>query len=271
MKDYISSYEYEKEGRFTALLGTLLKALIFDPRYKPLQQIYRVEVAGLLAHSLFCQSFVSGSVWPSLGKRKHRIPRRVLAHEFTNKAESLYHLGDFEHSLMYYHRGLRIRPELEGFRLGIQKAQEAIENTIGSKTVTHHKSQSLPQSQSTASAPLTTEESLVAESKKQTLEAGSLSKTSRPVSNVGQKTSKSLLGELCVDKEYLEQLLRHPDIKCLHQQKASNNIAMFAEEGVAFLNNRQEFWRQQRPSTASSKKMIKKSPHATTNNTRLAC
>ena len=48
------------------------------------------------------------------------------------KAESLYHLGDFEHSLMYYHRGLRIRPELEGFRLGIQKAQEAIENTIGS-------------------------------------------------------------------------------------------------------------------------------------------
>jgi len=49
------------------------------------------------------------------------------------KAESLYHLGDFEHSLMYYHRGLRLRPELEGFRLGVQKAQEAIENTIGSK------------------------------------------------------------------------------------------------------------------------------------------
>lgn len=49
------------------------------------------------------------------------------------KAESLYHLGDFEHSLMYYHRGLRLRPELEGFRLGVQKAQEAIENTIGRK------------------------------------------------------------------------------------------------------------------------------------------
>lgn len=47
------------------------------------------------------------------------------------KAEALYHLGDFEHSLMYYHRGLKIRPELEEFRLGVQKAQEAIENTIG--------------------------------------------------------------------------------------------------------------------------------------------
>lgn len=48
------------------------------------------------------------------------------------KAEALYHLGDFEHSLMYYHRGHRLRPELEIFRLGVQKAQEAIENTIGS-------------------------------------------------------------------------------------------------------------------------------------------
>ncbi|KAL0273998.1 UNVERIFIED_CONTAM: hypothetical protein PYX00_006543 [Menopon gallinae] len=47
------------------------------------------------------------------------------------KAEALYHLGDFEHSLMYYHRGHRLRPELEIFRLGVQKAQEAIENTIG--------------------------------------------------------------------------------------------------------------------------------------------
>lgn len=41
-------------------------------------------------------------------------------------------MGDFEHSLMYYHRGLRLRPELAVFRLGVQKAQEAIENTIGS-------------------------------------------------------------------------------------------------------------------------------------------
>ena len=51
------------------------------------------------------------------------------------KAEALYHLSAFEHSLMYYHRGLRVRPEMEGFRLGVQKAQEAIENVIGSKLI----------------------------------------------------------------------------------------------------------------------------------------
>lgn len=47
------------------------------------------------------------------------------------KAESLYYLGDFEHSLMYYHRGLKLRPDHEGFKLGVHKAQKAIENAIG--------------------------------------------------------------------------------------------------------------------------------------------
>lgn len=40
------------------------------------------------------------------------------------KAESLYYLGQFEHSLMFFHRGLKLRPELACFRLGIQKTQE---------------------------------------------------------------------------------------------------------------------------------------------------
>ena len=42
-------------------------------------------------------------------------------------------MGDFEYALMYYHRGHKNRPELDEFRLGIQKAQEAIDNSIGSK------------------------------------------------------------------------------------------------------------------------------------------
>lgn len=56
------------------------------------------------------------------------------------KAESLYYLGDFEHSLMYYHRGLRLRPDHEGFKLGVHKAQKAIENAIGSSLLSASKS-----------------------------------------------------------------------------------------------------------------------------------
>jgi len=46
------------------------------------------------------------------------------------KAEALYHLGDFEMSLVYYYRGMRIRPEFGEFRLGVQKAKDAIQNVL---------------------------------------------------------------------------------------------------------------------------------------------
>ncbi|XP_050463617.1 outer dynein arm-docking complex subunit 4 isoform X2 [Cataglyphis hispanica] len=46
------------------------------------------------------------------------------------KAEALYHLGDFEMSLMYYYRGMKIRPEFDQFRLGVQKARDAIQNIL---------------------------------------------------------------------------------------------------------------------------------------------
>lgn len=49
------------------------------------------------------------------------------------KAQVLYSMGDFEHALVYYHRGHKIRPELHEFTLGIQKAQEAVNNSIGCK------------------------------------------------------------------------------------------------------------------------------------------
>jgi tetratricopeptide (TPR) repeat protein len=39
------------------------------------------------------------------------------------KAEALYYCGEFEMSLVFYHRGLRARPDLIEFRLGVQKAQ----------------------------------------------------------------------------------------------------------------------------------------------------
>lgn len=39
------------------------------------------------------------------------------------KAEALYYCGEFEMSLVHYHRGLRARPDLNDFRLGVQKAQ----------------------------------------------------------------------------------------------------------------------------------------------------
>lgn len=41
-------------------------------------------------------------------------------------------MGDFEFALVFYHRGYKLRPDRE-FKVGIQKAQEAINNSVGSK------------------------------------------------------------------------------------------------------------------------------------------
>lgn len=47
------------------------------------------------------------------------------------KAEALYHLAKFEYSLVYFYKGLHIRPQIEDFKQGVNKAQQAIINAIG--------------------------------------------------------------------------------------------------------------------------------------------
>ncbi|XP_043911377.1 outer dynein arm-docking complex subunit 4-like [Protopterus annectens] len=43
-------------------------------------------------------------------------------------------MGNFEYALVLYHRGHKLHPVLQEFRLGVQKAQEAIENSVGSSS-----------------------------------------------------------------------------------------------------------------------------------------
>lgn len=57
----------------------------------------------------------------------------VFSKGLYQKAEALYHMGEFEFALVFYHRGQKLRPQIQQFRLGIQKAQEAIIHVIGSK------------------------------------------------------------------------------------------------------------------------------------------
>lgn len=66
------------------------------------------------------------------------------------------------------------------------------------------------------------------------------------VKKVGKRRSKSarpVLGQLNSDKIYLENLLKNPDLAIADKK---NDIVMRqAEEAIRFLENREEFWRQQ--------------------------
>nr|XP_033340197.1 tetratricopeptide repeat protein 25-like isoform X2 [Megalopta genalis] len=61
---------------------------------------------------------------------RYKMKSANMAKAIYCKAEALYHLGDYEMSLVYYYRGMRIRPEYGQFRLGVQKSKDAIKNVL---------------------------------------------------------------------------------------------------------------------------------------------
>ncbi|XP_050584956.1 outer dynein arm-docking complex subunit 4 [Bombus affinis] len=61
---------------------------------------------------------------------QYKMKNVSMANAIYCKAEALYCIGDFEMSLVYYYRGMRIRPEYGQFRLGVQKAKNAIQNIL---------------------------------------------------------------------------------------------------------------------------------------------
>uniref|UniRef100_A0A8C6XQ82 Outer dynein arm-docking complex subunit 4 n=1 Tax=Naja naja TaxID=35670 RepID=A0A8C6XQ82_NAJNA len=145
--------------------------------------------------------------------------------EFTKglyqKAEALYTMGDFEFALVFYHRGHKLRPDLQKFRLGIQKSKEAIENSVilfylkKAKQKLHIKK-----------------------------DAKYLSKQQAPVRN--EKMERQLLGELYVDKAFLEKLLKDEElIKSVTKQGVT--VGDLLQEGLSYLDTRTDFWQQQKP------------------------
>ncbi|XP_023288367.1 tetratricopeptide repeat protein 25 [Orussus abietinus] len=187
------------------------------------------------------------------GKSKDVIAARAMFY----KAEALYHLGDFELSLVFYYRGMRIRPEFDQFRLGVQKAKEAIQNILGDAEpipIAGFEDPGLPaQSEGPEKPEISTPETPATEESKsppKDRKEREISTNGLPADGTPQSTGKrkstepNLLGQLNVDKRYLQNLLKRPDVKAAHQESA-DHITVHAEEGIAFLKARQEFWRQQ--------------------------
>ncbi|XP_060859782.1 keratin, type I cytoskeletal 9 [Metopolophium dirhodum] len=162
------------------------------------------------------------------------------------KAEALYHLGDFEHSLVFYHRGLHVRPELEQFRLGVQKAREAIENAIGKMKDTAVVIQQVGWGDKRQA---TTTGTVNGGGSRGSTPAVTGSTTRHKDAAASAATTKSqskmLLRELCVDKDYLEHLTIDPNIVSAIQEN-DNYILSEAKDGISFLNGREEFWKQQK-------------------------
>ncbi|XP_071148648.1 outer dynein arm-docking complex subunit 4-like isoform X14 [Mytilus edulis] len=179
------------------------------------------------------------------------------------KAEALYQLGDFETALVFFHRGHKLRPELQELRMGIQKSEEAINNSIGvpesvklqasgdlSYFFKHEEQKELAQQAFSAKSKTSYSDSKAKQSKGTYQKPGAKKEAKkereRPKSGGDSKTIKQLLGELYGDKEYLEKLMKD---KSLTGEKSpmERDIKHKVYDGLEYLNSRADFWRQQKP------------------------
>ncbi|KAJ1518276.1 Tetratricopeptide repeat protein 25 [Coelomomyces lativittatus] len=181
------------------------------------------------------------------------------------KAEALYAKGDFEMALVFYHRGNKLRPELDEFRLGIQKAREAIDNSIGNPkdykfrapenfSLNAIKRQASPlKSKNAQKKSMKPVEKSPTTSISTTPVRKSISRTDSTTPTTPECDVKQLLGELYTDKEYLEQLMNDEDFI----SNPNSRIMELVSEGLKYLEARTEFWRQQKPIYARRKEASK--------------
>ncbi|NXC18268.1 TTC25 protein, partial [Corythaeola cristata] len=156
------------------------------------------------------------------------------------KAETLYTMGDFEFALVFYHRGYRLRPELQKFRLGIEKSQEAIVNCIGSpSTIKLENREDVCFISRQAESKKANQKLQVKVTKDQ-----KWTRKREPVRN--PKIERLLLGELYADKAYLEKLLEDEDLM-ESSTKQGIKVADLVLSGISYLDTRSEFWQQQKP------------------------
>ncbi|XP_058509839.1 outer dynein arm-docking complex subunit 4 [Solea solea] len=154
------------------------------------------------------------------------------------KAEALYYMGEFEFALVFYHRGQKLRPQIQEFRLGIQKAQEAIENSVGSPSSVKLEIKgdlSFLQKDVERAQPITAIQQLTAENKQQT------QKTPK-----NKKTTKQLLGEFYSDKIYLENLLKDDDL-VKGKTKGGERLQDVIQSCLTYLDTCTELLVQEKP------------------------
>ncbi|XP_074652975.1 outer dynein arm-docking complex subunit 4-like [Tubulanus polymorphus] len=170
------------------------------------------------------------------------------------KAEVLYSMGEFELALVFYHRGHKLRPELSEFRLGIQKAQEAITNACGCPQklkltkdgdlsfYKQHKNDNARSFAVYASAMRSHHNSRANTTSRHRSTTG---RDVKPAEN--QKTVETLLGEMYGDKLFLEKLLSETSKVSIVKGDYDGKIQEAIKDGLRYLDSRTEFWRQQKP------------------------
>ncbi|XP_020488274.2 outer dynein arm-docking complex subunit 4 isoform X2 [Labrus bergylta] len=153
------------------------------------------------------------------------------------KAEALYYMGKFEFALVFYHRGQKLRPLMQEFKLGIQKAEGAIENSVGSP--------SSVKLEIKGGLTLLPEE----EKREQPITATQHPTTKQQNQKKCEKTTKQLLGEFYSDKKFLENLLHNEDL-AKGKTKGGERLQDVIQSCLSSIDTCTKFLSQKKPISA---------------------
>ncbi|OXA50583.1 Tetratricopeptide repeat protein 25 [Folsomia candida] len=163
--------------------------------------------------------------------------------------EALFNLGQFEQALMAYHRGYRSRKDKEEFRVGVNKAKDAIVTAIGDQQATQIEDLDtvLPQIDEINAANRGPEHCCVLSSLNEMKQSQQKSRKANALTFARSRwVDREILGVLQQDKDYLTKFLKRPDIHG-DAQSSSEGLRGKANEALNYLEIRQKFWRQQNP------------------------
>ncbi|XP_060921890.1 outer dynein arm-docking complex subunit 4 [Labrus mixtus] len=156
------------------------------------------------------------------------------------KAEALYYMGKFEFALVFYHRGQKLRPLMQEFKLGIQKAEGAIENSVGSPSSVKLEIKGgltlLPEDEK-REQPITATQHPTTKQQNQKIPKC-------------EKTTKQLLGEFHSDKKFLENLLHNEDL-AKGKTKGGERLQDVIQSCLSSLDTCTKFLSQKKPISAA--------------------
>ncbi|KAF5401601.1 Tetratricopeptide repeat protein 25 [Paragonimus heterotremus] len=231
-------------------------------------EVYRSEGDSLLAKKKFTEA-INCYTHALEGKEKdlHCLLKRSLCHSYLGniekaledsdsalsacpdhykallqKAEVLYNKGDFEFALVYFHRGHKKRPERHEFRLGIQKCEEAIRNSL-------EDTEKLRITSSGAHAFRTQLTEKDTKRNPQTQFKATVNGCEQddvPLHILPKAKSRIIFGYLHDEHEYLINLIRQENAK-RWRTNYSEELSKIANAGLYYLDTRSKFWHQEKP------------------------
>ncbi|KAI9101187.1 hypothetical protein DFS34DRAFT_570241, partial [Phlyctochytrium arcticum] len=193
----------------------------------------------------------------------------TFAKALTAKADAMYGSGDFEGALMWYHRGAQSRPDVDDFRVGVGRCQEAIMSAVDgidpdklrSRRAIEKQEEELRKKSgpkkgtggmgvhpgAVGSLRPTGRHAgkglIGAGAARRSINAASPHITRAPTAYDQETLERNLLEELYEDRAFLKSLAK--DTKLM--RSVGSPVSKLIEEGLEYTASRLEYWRMRNP------------------------